>query len=313
MERAASAKESLRQGFLRSAEAHERAARAFERRAAERATAAGLADRRRASEHRAAAEADRRQAAECATPVRPLPEGETSLRSARRKVLSRRLAHAARRADASTGRAVAVAAEVTRVLRGADAVVITVRAGELAQHELVATGWWGHQVEELQYITGDGPSVTAFTTGEPVVVTDLAQRGAEWPGFADAAAGYGVGAAFAFPLSGASTTLGTMTLYQRAPGTPPPGLVDARDLAELLAAVLLADGELVERISDSAAYADVNMAVGLLSVQQEISVEEAVVRLRATAFAAGRSLTETARDVVTCHLDGLGDVPAIDP
>ncbi|WP_169523942.1 ANTAR domain-containing protein [Amycolatopsis balhimycina] len=306
--RAAGARESLRQSFLRSAEAHERAARALERRAPERGTAAGLTDRRHAAEHRAAAEADRRQAAECATPPQP-SDAATGLRSARREVLSHRLDHAARHADPSMGYASAMAVTVTRILRGVDAVVITVRGGGLAQHELAATDRWGHQVEELQYTTGEGPSVTAFTTGEPVAVTDLTEHGEDWPGFVDAAAGYGLGAAFAFPLAASTATLGTLTLYRREPGTPSTSFADIRDLAELLAAALLADGELADRISSSLAYEDVNMAAGLLSVQQAISIEEAMARLRAMAFADGRPLTETAREVVTRHLNRHHDRP----
>jgi transcriptional regulator with GAF, ATPase, and Fis domain len=201
------------------------------------------------------------------------------------------------------GRAVAAAVAVTQMLRGIDAVVVTIRVGGLAQHELAATDRWGHQIEELQYTTGEGPSVTAFTTGEPVTVTDLEGQGEDWPGFVGAAAGYGVGAVFAFPLAADTATLGTLTLYRREPGTPPTGLAEARQLAELLAGVLASDRELAERISGSTAYEEVNIAAGLLSVQQAISIEEAIARLRATAFAAGRPLTETARQIVTHYLD----------
>jgi hypothetical protein len=301
-ERAAIARESLRQGFLRSAEAHDRVARELER-AVERGTGNVLAHRRHAAEHRAAAEVDRRQAAECATLRERLPDTVAEPRSARRAVLRRRLHHAARLADPSTGRASAVAAAATRMLRGVDAVVITIRGRGLAQQELAATDRWGRQVEELQYTTGEGPSVTAFTTGEPVAVTDLTEHGRMWPGFVDTAAAHGVGAVFAFPLATATASaVGTMTVYRRDSGRPPIDLADARDLAEVLTAVLLADGELVEQISGSAVHEHVNIAVGLLSVQQAVSTDEASARLRATAFAAGRPLTEVAREVVTRHL-----------
>ncbi len=161
----------------------------------------------------------------------------------------------------------------------------------------------GTPIEELQYTTGEGPSVTAFTTGEPVTVTDLTEQGWVWPGFADTAAGYQVGAVFAFPLATATAaTLGTMTLYRRDPGKPSTDLAGARDLAELLAAMLLADRELAEQIAGSAVYEDVTIAVGLLSARHSVSTDEALARLRATAFADGRPLTEAARDVVTRHL-----------
>ena len=188
------------------------------------------------------------------------------------------------------------------MLRGVDGVVVTIRVGGLAQHELAATDRWGHEVEELQYTTGEGPSVTAFTTGAPVAVTDLTEQGEDWPGFVCAATGCGVGAVFAFPLAADTATLGTLTLYRREPGTPSTGLADARELADLLAALLPGDDELAERIGGSVAYEEVNIAAGLLSVQHAISVEEALARLRARAFAAGRPLSETAREIVTRHL-----------
>ncbi|MBE8523952.1 ANTAR domain-containing protein [Amycolatopsis sp. H6(2020)] len=299
--RATSARESLRQGFLRAAAAHERAARELER-AADRGSGDVLVYRRHTLEHRAYAEADRRQAAECATPQRPPPATGAMPRSARRDLLRRRLTLTARKAGLPASRAVAEAA--TEMVCGVDAVVITIRGPGLAQHELAATDRWGHEVEELQYTTGEGPSVAATGSGEPVSVTNLIEYARVWPGFVGAAAGYGVGAAFAFPLATGSAVLGTMTLYRRDPGDPPDGLTDARELAELLATALMTAGadELVEQISSSTAYDDINVAVGLLSVQHAISTEESLARLRASAFTAGQPLSEAAREVVARHI-----------
>ncbi|MEV6903997.1 hypothetical protein [Amycolatopsis sp. NPDC051372] len=294
-ERAATARESLRQGFLRAAAAHERAARVLER-VAEHGIGDVLACRGHAARHRADAEADRRRAAECSA----LPTtGETTL-SARRNVLRRHLAHTASQADPPVSRAVAAAA--AHLVRDVDAVVITIRGRGLTQHELAATDPWGQRIEELQYITGEGPSITAFTTGQPVTVTRLSEHAGRWPGFVGAAGEYGVDAVFAFPLSTATALpLGTMTLYRRDTGTPPAGLADAHDLVELVATALSDDRELAQQISSSTAYEDINIAVGLLSIQQTISTDEALVRLRASAFASGRPLIEAARDVVARH------------
>ncbi|MFI5609442.1 hypothetical protein [Amycolatopsis sp. NPDC051903] len=196
----------------------------------------------------------------------------------------------------------AVAAAAAHLVRDVDAVVITIRGHGLTQHELAATGRWGRQAEELQYLTGEGPSITAFTTGEPVTVTDLSEHAGVWPGFVGAAGECGVGAVFAFPLAtAAAPPLGTMTLYLAEAGGSPAGLADVHDLVELLATALQADRELPEHISSAAAYEDINIAVGLLSVQQNTSTDEALARLRAAAFVSGRPLTEEARDVVARH------------
>ncbi|MEU7162435.1 ANTAR domain-containing protein [Streptomyces chrestomyceticus] len=44
--------------------------------------------------------------------------------------------------------------------------------------------------------------------------------------------------------------------------------------------------------------AEVHQATGVLSVQLGVPLAEALARLRAQAYAAGRSLSETARDIV---------------
>ncbi len=303
-ERAGDAFESLRLSFLRAAAAHDSAACRFER-AADLGSGDVLACRRRAVEHRAAAAADRRRADDCGTP-QSVRLAETEPQVSRRDELWHRVVHAARHADPSAGCAAAVAEATLRSVPGVDAVVITIRGDGLAQHELASTGQWGHRAEELQYTTGEGPSVTAFTTGRPISVPELAERGGEWPGFVDAALGCGVGAVFAFPLT-ASVPLGTVTLYRRGTGTPPAGLADAHELAGLATAVLVADAdsEVLEQVGG--AHDDVSIAVGMLSARHDLTSDQALARLRAAAFTSGRSLAVVAQEVVTRHRRGLHD------
>ncbi|MGB0094384.1 MAG: ANTAR domain-containing protein [Solirubrobacteraceae bacterium] len=51
-----------------------------------------------------------------------------------------------------------------------------------------------------------------------------------------------------------------------------------------------------------AGWAEVHQATGMISVQLGVSMDEAFVRLRAHAFAAGRSLKAVAGDVVARRL-----------
>jgi hypothetical protein len=53
---------------------------------------------------------------------------------------------------------------------------------------------------------------------------------------------------------------------------------------------------------EPAHWAEVHQATGMASVQLDVSMDEAFVRLRAHAFADGRSLREVARDVVSRRL-----------
>jgi AmiR/NasT family two-component response regulator len=53
---------------------------------------------------------------------------------------------------------------------------------------------------------------------------------------------------------------------------------------------------------EPAHWAEVHQATGMVSVQLGVSMDEAFVRLRAHAFADGRSLRDVARDVVSRRL-----------
>ena len=48
--------------------------------------------------------------------------------------------------------------------------------------------------------------------------------------------------------------------------------------------------------------AEIDQATGMISVQLDVDIEEAFVRLRAHAYAQDRSLSDVARDVVRRHL-----------
>jgi hypothetical protein len=90
--------------------------------------------------------------------------------------------------------------------------------------QLCATGELVAQMEELQFILGEGPSVDASNLRQLVVAIDLAAidladpDAARWPVFAGAALRAGVRAILAFPLVLGAACIGVLTLYKRAPG-----------------------------------------------------------------------------------------------
>ena len=53
--------------------------------------------------------------------------------------------------------------------------------------------------------------------------------------------------------------------------------------------------------------AEVSQATGMLVAQLEVEPAEALVRLRAHAYATGRSATDVARDILDRRLDWLTD------
>ncbi|MGE6736483.1 PAS domain-containing protein [Streptomyces sp. NPDC059900] len=218
---------------------------------------------------------------------------------ARRDELWHGITHAARQGPPGRGCLAAVCDCAVRELPGTDAAVITLHGSGSDNVQLAVTSLWGQQAEELQWVTGSGPSLTAFATGEPVLVPLLDQPSSSWPLFTDAACRIGVGAAFAYPLSTATTTVGTLTLYHRGRGiTQPPA--DAEVFAQIATAVLLADlkGDISEQARTSADQGDINTAIGVLSVAQQISTNDALAWLRTTARAKAMSLADFAREVL---------------
>ena len=186
-------------------------------------------------------------------------------------------------------------------LDGAGVSIIT-RNG--TREPLYATDDLATEIERLQLTLGEGPCVDSSTSGSPVLVPDLTDAGdvvaRRWPVFREEATRLGARAIFAFPIRFGAIGLGAVDLYRRSPGP-----LEGRELTRALASV---DGvgiavlEAPEHYGDPSAPATTNMVVhqaaGMVMAQLDSSIEEAMVRLRATAFAEGRTVNDFAVDVV---------------
>ncbi|GAA2314205.1 PAS domain-containing protein [Streptomyces kunmingensis] len=219
--------------------------------------------------------------------------------SARRDTLWHEIVHAAE-GNRAGDCAAAVCAVATQHLPRIDAAVISLHGGALLPVQLAVSSSWGRRAEELHFLTGEGPALTAFRTGKPVLVSDLGQfgpAGARWPLFTEAAGGLGVGAAFAYPLRSSTTPVGTLTLYRKRGATPGEPPADAQALAEIAAHVLLADQdyEIIDQIRSTADEDDLNVAAGVVAAARGMSVADALAWLHTTARAQGRTVGDLAR------------------
>jgi hypothetical protein len=195
------------------------------------------------------------------------------------------------------------AAAVQLAVDGASVTALgpAVREPQCATDELSA------RLEELLLVTGEGPGADDFMFGSPVLIPDLEPATERWPGFAPAAIEAGARALFAFPLQAGAIRAGVLSLYRAQPGPlAPQQLADALVFADIALQLLLdssvgiigsARYQPLDGLSDS--RAEVYQATGMISVQLGVSLEEAFVRLRAHAFAAGTPLDEVAGDVVS--------------
>lgn len=171
-------------------------------------------------------------------------------------------------------------------------------------------------VEELQFVLGEGPCMDAHASRTPVLVPDLkAAKTTMWPGYATAVEDHGIRAVFAFPLQIGAARLGVMDVYRDHPGNlSEDTLSGALVFADIAMEALLDAGQESASAADLIDSADdatfeVYQAQGMVMVDLGVTLDEALARLRAHAYAANRPLAEVASDIVEGNLRLSRDKP----
>lgn len=159
-------------------------------------------------------------------------------------------------------------------------------------------------VEELQFVLGEGPTTDADRTLQPVLISDVAATGVRWLQFAAAARARGVGGVYAVPLQLGGVRLGVWSAY-----TPSDSRLEPTGISRLLRSadqardLLLGDhesGGQAQQISQAVRLrVDVYQAQGMLMVALGISLTDALLRLRAMAYAEGLDINELAAELVS--------------
>jgi len=187
---------------------------------------------------------------------------------------------------------------------GVDGAGVSIRSSPGTSEPLYATDHVATVIERLQFTLGEGPCVDSYSTGSPVLVPDLNDprdgAASRWPVFRSEATRLGTGAIFAFPIRIGAIWLGAVDFYRQSPGPlSQPELSSALSSVDDVGLAVL---ETPRHYGDSGTPAITNMlvhqAAGMAMAQLDSSIEEAMVRLRATAFAEGLSINELAADVV---------------
>lgn len=181
---------------------------------------------------------------------------------------------------------------------------------------MTSAGTWGFAVasdpscqrlEELQFTLGEGPCIDAMATNRPVLVADVSDgASARWPMYVAAVQEHGVQSVFAFPMRTGSTSLGVLDVFRARAGR-----MSQEDVAQSLtfaeiARIVMLDGQhtagagaVPEGFDEAPGYrAEVFQAQGMVMVQLGVSLAQALLRIRAHAYAEGRPLADVARDVV---------------
>lgn len=172
--------------------------------------------------------------------------------------------------------------------------------------------------DELQFTLGEGPCLESVSARAPVLVIDLGDpEGSDnrWPAYRPAMLAHGMRGVFAVPVLVAGEYLGALDLFRRRPGALGgdhlAGALVAAELAELPMLDLLAQ-DLLTAVTDPESFAwaelntitraEVSQATGMLMAQLGVGSAEALIRLRAHAYATGRSAIEVARDILNRRL-----------
>jgi hypothetical protein len=184
-------------------------------------------------------------------------------------------------------------------------------SGDIPRGSLCTSNGVSELIEDLQYTLGEGPCVDAYQQDRVVAEPDLADPVARrWVAFTPPVLEAGVRAVFGFPLRVGTVRLGALNLYQDWPGPLTASQhADALVVADVAARWVLeaqagaAPGTVAEELETGADFHfTVHNAAGIVSVQQRISVTEALIRLRAFAFTNGRPVADVAQDVIDRRL-----------
>ncbi|NQX26851.1 GAF and ANTAR domain-containing protein [Microbacteriaceae bacterium VKM Ac-2854] len=168
------------------------------------------------------------------------------------------------------------------------------------------------QLAELQFDLGEGPQVQAWRSGRSVLASSIGPDGVQsWPILGPAAFERGIRALFAFPILAGRSAVGVVDLYRdtegplgdRAVATAMELVADVAEPALRRAAEASSADEIGSVAAGMAERREVHQATGMILAQLDVTAAEALLRLRAYAFATGRSSTDVARDVVARTLD----------
>jgi hypothetical protein len=180
-------------------------------------------------------------------------------------------------------------------------------SGDFPAGSLCTTDATSARIEELQYTLGEGPCVDAHRNDRPTLEPDLVNPAQpRWIAFSSPAIAAGARAVFGFPLRVGAVRLGALNLYRSTPGELSDDQhADALVMADVAAQAVLvlqshaSPGELAAALQVGANFQYVvHQASGMVAVQLNISLGQALILLRAYAFGNERSLSDIANDVV---------------
>lgn len=192
-----------------------------------------------------------------------------------------------------------------------DGAVVHLMSSAAGDGIVAASDRTARELGELEFAHGEGPALEAAVLRRPVLVPDLGARHASrWPGYSSSARERSIEAVFALPLHLGAVAFGALELYAATTGP-----LDDADTGLALAfagigtqtmldnTIVGPDGQLEPGLALAMdRRGEIAQAQGMVMVDLRIGLAEALVRMRAHAFATEMSLHELARQVIGGYL-----------
>lgn len=191
-----------------------------------------------------------------------------------------------------------------------DAAAISLVVGRSTTGTFGASSATARAYSEVQFNLGEGPCLDSIRDRHTVGASDLGAE-SRWPAYtATMLSTHHIVSVYAIPVVISGQYLGALNVYRHESGPLPRAQMAALLMAAELATMPLLDllGTDQDALDDpdndlwtelgSVTRSDVNLATGMLIVQLGVGPAEALVRLRAHAYATGVSASETARNIL---------------
>lgn len=186
---------------------------------------------------------------------------------------------------------------------GADGAAVSLGSTTSTRSLLAVTDRTTEQVEDLQDMLGEGPSIRALLGDGPSILDGQPGTAKAWPALVTALLEHTAGrpppALYAFPMQPQQAVLGVLTAHQTDHSGLRVDLHEAQFLANAIGVAVLGDldpgGATHERwlVRDR-----ISQATGMVIAQLGIPASDALAVLRAHAYANNVTLSEVSRRVV---------------
>ena len=180
-------------------------------------------------------------------------------------------------------------------------------AGTGSRRLIAASGFSARALDDAQGTLGEGPGIDVATDNRLILEPDLAAHGAvRWRAFTPLALARGVRGLFAYPLSVGAVRLGVLAVYRDRPGllTPREQWI-ASALADAATDGLIDAGgpptdalDPADLSGGAAAQQTLYQAHGMVMVDLQVTLTDAIARLRRYAAQHRTKPGDVARDIV---------------